>query len=100
MLALTATVCAPAWPADTQIQSAIEAVRPEAESYIAAGMQKLDLPGLAIGIVTRDELVYSKGFGVRRKSGGSAVDLHTVFQIGSATKGFLSATMALMVDRG
>jgi len=79
MLALTATVCAPAWPADTQIQSAIEAVRPEAESYIAAGMQKLDLPGLAIGIVTGDELVYSKGFGVRRKSGGSAVDLHTVF---------------------
>ncbi len=99
-LALALTIVVPALAADTQTESAIEALRPEAESYIAAGMQKFDVPGLAIGAVTNDKLVYSKGFGVRRKSDGSAVDLHTVFQIGSATKGFLSATMALMVDRG
>ena len=99
-LALTLAISTPAWTADTQTESAIEALRPEAESYIAAGMQKFDLPGLAVGVVTNDKLVYSKGFGVRRKSSGPAVDPHTVFQIGSATKGFLSATMALMVDRG
>jgi len=99
-LALGLTIGAPAWTADMQTEAAIEALRSEAESYIAAGMQRFDLPGLAIGIVANDKLVYSKGFGIRRKSVGSAVDPHTVFQIGSATKGFLSATMALMVDRG
>jgi CubicO group peptidase (beta-lactamase class C family) len=99
-LALALTIAAPARAADAQTEAAIDALRPEAESYIAAGMQKFDLPGLAIGVVANDKLVYSKGFGVRRKSDASAVDPHTVFQIGSATKGFLSATMALMVDRG
>ena len=63
-------------------------------------MNTFDLPGLAIGIVANDRLVYSKGFGVRSKAGGAPVDTRTVFQIGSATKGFLAATMALMVDRG
>ena len=89
-----------AWAADTQIEATVETVRSEAEAYIAAGMNTFDLPGLAIGIVANDQLVYSKGFGVRSKAGGAPVDTRTVFQIGSATKGFLAATMALMVDRG
>ena len=89
-----------AWAADTQIEATVETVRPEAEAYIAAGMKTFDSPGLAIGIVANDRLVYSKGFGVRSKAGGAPVDTRTVFQIGSATKGFLAATMALMVDRG
>jgi CubicO group peptidase (beta-lactamase class C family) len=86
--------------ADATIAATIETLRPDAEAYIAAGMQTFDCPGLAIGIVANDRLIYSKGFGVRSKSGGEPVDTRTVFQIGSATKGFLSATMALMVDRG
>ena len=63
-------------------------------------MKTFDCPGLAIGIVADDRLVYAKGFGVRSKSAGAVVDANTVFQIGSATKGFLAATMAMMVDRG
>ena len=35
-----------------------------------------------------------------RKKGGEPVDTRTVFQIGSATKGFLATTMAIAVDRG
>src|SRR4029077_13870469 len=55
--------------------------------------------GLAIGIVANDKLVYGKGFGVRAKEGGATVDTRTVFQIGSATQGFLATTIAMMVDR-
>ena len=54
-------------------------------------MKTFDSPGLAIGIVANDRLVYSKGFGVRSKAGGAPVDTRTVFQIGSATKGFLAS---------
>ena len=63
-------------------------------------MKAFDVPGLAIGIVSGDNLVYAKGFGVRSKSGGAPVDTQTVFQIGSTTKAFLSTTMAIAVDRG
>ncbi len=89
-----------AWAADMPIEATIDGLRPSAEAYITSGMKAFDLPGLAIAIVANDRIVYSKGFGVRSKAGGAPVDTRTVFQIGSATKGFLAATMALMVDRG
>ncbi|NNC09993.1 beta-lactamase family protein, partial [Corallococcus exiguus] len=59
-----------------------------------------DAPGVAIGIVSGDRLVYAKGFGVRGKADAGPVDPRTIFQIGSATKGFLAATLGIMVDRG
>ena len=63
-------------------------------------MKLYDLPGLAIGVVFDGQLVYSKGFGVRSRASGGAVDTHTLFQIGSTTKAFLATTLAIMVDRG
>jgi CubicO group peptidase (beta-lactamase class C family) len=78
----------------------IQALIPELETYAAAGMKAFDVPGLALGIVSGDRLVYAKGFGIRSKAGTLAVDPRTVFQIGSTTKAFLAATMAIAVDRG
>ena len=95
-----ASIARPACAADASIEATIEAVRPDVEAYIGNGMKMFDLPGLSIGIIANDRIVYSRGFGVRSKAGAVPVDTRTVFQIGSATKGFLSATMALMVDRG
>ncbi len=78
----------------------IAAFVPSLESYVIQAMKTFDSPGLAIGIVANDRLVYSKGFGVRSKSGAAPVDTRTLFQIGSTTKAFLAASIALMVDRG
>jgi CubicO group peptidase (beta-lactamase class C family) len=108
---LVAAVLFTAQPADvaraqSQSKSAasmeprISALIPDLEAYIRSGMKAYDVPGVAVGIVSGDRLVYAKGFGVRSKSGGVPVDPRTVFQIGSLTKGFLAATMAIMVDRG
>lgn len=85
--------------ADTGMDARIEALAPDLEAYIAKGMADFDVPGLAIGIVSGDRLVWSKGFGTGSK-GGAAVDTDTVFQIGSTTKAFLATTLALAVDRG
>ncbi len=74
-------------------------VVPAVEDYIAANMKAFDVPGLAIGIVVGDKVVYAKGFGVRSKH-GEPVDTHTVFQIGSTSKAFLATTMAIAVDHG
>src|SRR5437763_1972927 len=37
----------------------VRALIPEFEAYIAAGMKGFDVPGLAMGIVAGDKLVYS-----------------------------------------
>ena len=85
---------------DHALEARIQAVIPDVERYISSGMKALDVPGLGIGIIANDKLVYGKGFGFRSKSGGGAVETQTVFQIGSATKGFLATRLAMMVDRG
>jgi len=87
---------------DQALETRIQGLISDIERYITSGMKSFDVPGLAIGIVANDKLVYGKGFGVRSKegSGGTVVDTRTVFQIGSATKGFLATTLAMMVDRG
>jgi CubicO group peptidase (beta-lactamase class C family) len=82
------------------LEARIETLIPEIETYTAGGMKAFNAPGLALGIVANDRLVYGKGFGVRSKAGGAPVDTRTVFQIGSTTKAFLAATLAIMVDRG
>jgi CubicO group peptidase (beta-lactamase class C family) len=87
-------------PSALSMEARITALIPSLEAYIATGMKAFDVPGLAVGIVAGDRLVYAKGFGVRSKTGGLPVGTRTVFQIGSTTKGFLSATMAIMADRG
>ena len=86
-------------PAQAVAAERIQALVPRLEAYIESGMKDFDLPGLAIGIVAGDRLAYAKGFGVRSKN-GAPVDTRTVFQIGSTTKAFLAATLAIMVDRG
>lgn len=86
-------------PASAQTMTEkINALIPELEVLIAIGMKDFDNPGLAIGIVSGDKLVFSKGFGTRSK-GGAPVDTRTVFQIGSTSKAFLATTMAIGVDK-
>jgi len=89
-------------PSDTKatIEGRVQELIPEIEAYITSGMKGFDIPGLAIGIVANNSLIYAKGFGVRSKSNRLPVDTRTIFQIGSTTKAFLTATMAIMVDRG
>lgn len=95
-----AVLTVPALAADLHAADFLATLAPSLESYIAKGMKTYDSPGLAIGIVADDKLAYSKGFGVRRKSHSAPVDAQTVFQIGSTTKAFLAASIAIMVDRG
>ncbi len=82
------------------VEDHIQRLIPGLETYIQKGMNAFDVPGVAVGIVANNRLIYGKGFGVRSKDGGSSIDTRTVFQIGSTTKAFLATTMAIMVDRG
>jgi CubicO group peptidase (beta-lactamase class C family) len=81
-------------------EARIQALVPDLEAYTNNAMKAFGVPGLAIGIVAGDRLVYAKGFGVRSNAGGAPVEARTVFQLGSTTKAFLAATQGIMVDRG
>ncbi|WP_210496179.1 serine hydrolase [Microvirga antarctica] len=85
---------------EAAMRARIDALIPAFEAYLKDGMKTARVPGIAIGIVHGDALVYQSAFGVRNAAGSEAVTPETVFQIGSATKAFLSTTLAQAVDAG
>jgi CubicO group peptidase (beta-lactamase class C family) len=58
------------------------------------------VPGLAIAIVKNDAVVLARGYGVRKVDDPSPVTERTLFGIGSATKAFTAAALAMLVDEG
>ena len=53
---------------------------------------------MAIAVVHQDQVVYTKGFGVKKLGGADPIDPHTLFPIGSTSKAFTSALVALLAD--
>lgn len=78
----------------------IKEILPAFEKYAQDSMEELEVPGMAIGIVYGDKLVYAKGFGVRKIGSTDPVTPSTIFQIGSCSKAFASALLAMQVDHG
>ena len=70
------------------------------EAYVQTAQQQWSVPGLAIAVVKDDQVVYAKGFGVKRVGATDPVDPDTVFQIGSTSKAFTAALVAMQVDDG
>jgi CubicO group peptidase (beta-lactamase class C family) len=72
----------------------------EFDEYVNSVYQGWDIPGLAIAVVKDDEIVFAKGYGVRKLGEVAPVDEDTVFAIGSASKAFTAAAVAMLVDEG
>lgn len=70
----------------------------ELDDYIEKAREEWQVPGAAVVIVKDDKIVYAKGFGVREIGKSDKIDPDTVFAIGSASKAFTGATMAMLVD--
>ena len=70
------------------------------DATVARAMKAFQVPGMAVGIIKDGKLVYARGYGVRELGKPAQVDADTLFQIGSNTKAFTAAALALLVDEG
>ncbi|MDE3135273.1 MAG: serine hydrolase [Acidobacteriota bacterium] len=70
------------------------------DQFIHSSMESWKVPGAAVAIVHGQSVVYMKGFGVRDIRTGEPVTPDTLFDIGSCTKAFTSAAVAMLVDEG
>ncbi|MGH6993450.1 MAG: serine hydrolase domain-containing protein, partial [Caulobacteraceae bacterium] len=69
------------------------------DAYAQKAMQVFGAPGMAVAIV-EGHAITTRVFGVKRLGSGAGVDPHTVFPIGSNTKAFTAAALAILVDEG
>ncbi|REJ78716.1 MAG: serine hydrolase [Acidobacteria bacterium] len=70
------------------------------DDYVNKAIAEWEVPGVAIAIVKDDQIVFAKGFGVRKLGDATPVDENTLFAIGSSSKAFTAATVAILVDEG
>lgn len=73
---------------------------PDFDAYVEKAMKDWEVPGLAIAVVKDDRIVFAKGYGVRELGGTAAVNEQTLFAIGSSSKAFTAAAVAMLVDEG
>lgn len=69
------------------------------DGLIRDAMEDTGLPGMAVAVVYRDEVVYSKGFGVREVGKPETIGPDTVFQVASVSKPLASTVVAGVVGR-
>ena len=78
----------------------VSAALQKMEAYIEEHMQQGMVPGLSVAVVFEDEVVYLKGFGVRKVGKPEPVDADTVFQLASCSKPISSSVVAAIVSSG
>ncbi|MCM8761386.1 MAG: serine hydrolase [Candidatus Omnitrophica bacterium] len=81
-------------------ETRLKAILGEFEDYAVKGMVDWQIPGMALAIVQGDDIIYEKAFGVKELGKDDPVTTDTVFQIGSASKAFTAALVAMLVDEG
>ncbi len=77
-----------------------EALLGELDRYVEASRQRYGIPGAAVAVVTGQEVVFAKGYGVRALGQPEPVTPETLFAVGSTTKAMNSLLIATLVDDG
>jgi CubicO group peptidase (beta-lactamase class C family) len=73
---------------------------PGYDAYLNAALATWKVPGVGIAIIRNDSIVYARGYGVREIGKPDPVNERTIFAIGSSSKAFTAATLAMLVDEG
>lgn len=84
---------APAAPPSPRTLRALDAV-------VTRDMRQWGVPGLALAVVQGGTTVHLRGFGLRDTKKGLPVTPDTIFPIGSCTKSFTGAALALLAHEG
>jgi CubicO group peptidase (beta-lactamase class C family) len=70
------------------------------DRYIDSLMKDWNIPGLALGIVYKDQLIYGKGYGYRDLENKLPVQTTTIFPIASNTKLFTATAACILSGEG
>lgn len=92
-------------PAENQAQSesdtraAKEKFKQELRELIENNRKTWKTPGLAVAVIKEGELLFAEGFGLRDQAAKLPVTAETLFAIGSSTKAFTAASLAMLVEQ-
>lgn len=87
-------------PEEWEMDDALANYLEEFENDFEEGLKNKRIPGAALAIVKDGRVILQKGYGLRESGTSKKVDEHTVFRLGSVSKGFASVLTGVMVEEG
>lgn len=87
----------PAQPPPQLTRAEVETAVGKLDDVVRDAMRRTGVPGVAVGVVHDDEVLYVKGFGVRKAGTKGEVGADTVFQLASVSKPLASTVVAAAV---
>lgn len=70
------------------------------DSAMTRVCQVYDLPGLAVGVIKGDRVVYARGFGLRKLGGQDLVTAESSFHMASVSKPFVAMAILQLAEKG
>ena len=70
------------------------------DHYVTGEMEREHIPGLAVGIYSRGQILLAKGYGLANVELQVPAKPETIFQSGSVGKQFVSAVVMMLVEEG
>jgi len=68
--------------------------------FVQQGMDLWHVPGLAVTVVNKNQVLFQQGFGKTAEKRGEVVDEHTLFAAASTTKAMVVAGLLMLQDEG
>ncbi|MGV9451530.1 serine hydrolase [Streptomyces sp. NPDC003635] len=87
----------PAQPPAQLTRAKVDTAVDQLDDVVEDVMRRTGVPGVAVGVVYDDEVVYQKGFGLRKAGTKDKVGPDTVFQLASVSKPLASTVVAAAV---
>jgi CubicO group peptidase (beta-lactamase class C family) len=75
----------------------VQAAIADLEPYVRAALAKTKVPGVVVAVIYNDEVLFLRGYGVRKVGEAAAIDSDTVFEIASFSKPIASTIVASLV---
>jgi uncharacterized protein (TIGR03435 family) len=70
------------------------------DKYVTEEIGREHIPGLAVGVYSRGQILLAKGYGLANVELNVPVQADTIFQSGSVGKQFVSAAVMMLVEEG
>ncbi len=70
------------------------------DAYFQKALVDWDVPAMGIAIVTKDSIIFSKGYGVKDITTKEPADANSLFAVASNTKAFTASAIGLLIDQG
>jgi CubicO group peptidase (beta-lactamase class C family) len=99
-LSASAFACIPAEGAEAAGSNQLAKALANLDPYIKESMEATKVPGLAVAVVYQDQVVFLKGYGVRKLGSPARIDPDTIFELASFSKPISTTVVAAVVGRG